>query len=87
MRNLDIPKAVEAGHHVQEMARIWAVDGKQIVAFNRTLWDDPAAWGIFLADFAAHIAQAYTHTKGGNESEYLFRILEGLQAEIGSKLS
>jgi len=63
-----------------EMVRVWAApnDGQQIVL--RTMWSDPAAWGLLLVDIARHAAKAYER-EGRDPAEVLARIREGFDAE------
>lgn len=80
--DFDVPRIVLNGQQVRELARIWAVDGEQVVVFNKNLWSDPAAWGIFLADFAKHIAKTYGEESEPKSKKVLNRIIEGFEAEI-----
>lgn len=46
------------------------------------MWEDPAAWGIMLADLARHVANAYQQDVGLNPEESLRRIKAALEAEL-----
>jgi hypothetical protein len=56
------------------------VNGQQHFSLYTT-WDDPAAWGLMLADLARHIANAYAR-EGKNREESLRTILELLEREL-----
>lgn len=81
-KELEIPDSVKFSKSSRELARIWAVDGKQVVVFDENLWSDPAAWGIFLADFSKHIANTYNLKTEYSSKDALERIAEGLNAEL-----
>ncbi len=48
------------------------------------LWEDPAAWGILIADLIREVSEGYAKTNGGEVQAYLSRIKAGLDAELGS---
>jgi hypothetical protein len=77
---LPIPSNVTSANQKMEMARIWLVDGEQIVSLSSNLWDDPGAWGLMLVDLAKHVAQAYA-LQGRNPHETLTRIKSAMDAE------
>ena len=79
--NLEIPKSVQQDPNSAEIARIWLSHGKQIVSINPSAWSDPAAWGLMLADFARHVANAYEQLDGRNRQVVLNRIRQGMDAE------
>lgn len=64
-----------------ELLRVWAKpDSTQGIAL-KLHWEDPAAWGLLLADVARHAAKAYAN-EGLSEAASLDRILSGLAAEV-----
>lgn len=81
MSELDPPEGIDGDPKARELARIWAMHGKQVVVFDPNLWDDPAGWGIFLVDFMKHVANAYLDVRGDDKAETLKRIREGFDAE------
>ena len=82
-RELQLPPAVKLAEEATEIARIWLVADRQHVVLPRTLWNDPAAWGLMLADLARHVAKAYA-AQGHSSSEVLERIRQGFDAEWAS---
>ena len=81
MHELPIPVAAMSDASARELARIWAAGGRQHVSMDVGAWDDPAAWGIFLADLARHVANAYQQTEGRDPNQVLARIRDGFDAE------
>jgi hypothetical protein len=77
---LPIPDVVKDGREVLEMARIWLVDGNQIVTLSPRMWSDPGAWGLMLVDLANHVAKAY-EARGLNKGEALAAIRSAMDAE------
>ncbi len=73
------PIATEAG--AREVLRVWACPGAAQQVALRTVWRDPAAWGLLLADAARHAAK--THARDGmTETEALARIVRAFEAEM-----
>ncbi len=65
-----------------EVARIWIADNAPRVALRVDVWDDPAAWGVLLADVARHIAIAYSQSADHDAAAALERVLSGFRAEF-----
>jgi hypothetical protein len=80
-RQLPTPPAAYTDKNARELVRVWAAHGEQHVSIATDLWDDPAAWGILLADLAIHVANAYQTNCGKDPAEILKRIRESLNAE------
>lgn len=74
------PPAVDQASRAMELARIWIVDKQQHVILSGNLWDDPAAWGLMLADLARHVSKAYEN-QGRDRAQVLNRILSAFKAE------
>jgi hypothetical protein len=81
---LDIPDAVRSDPDSFELLRVWIAHGGQHVTLRTGGWDDPAAWGIMLADVARHVANAYHQEKGLDRAASLERIKAGLYVEFES---
>ncbi len=83
INQLEPPPIAKMGG-AQELLRVWSVpDGPQQLTIETT-WDDPAGWGLLLADIARHAAKAYAASAPMSESEALKRIRLGLDAEWGN---
>jgi hypothetical protein len=80
LEELPIPAAVFAAKQRAELARIWLADGNQILTISPRTWDDPAIWGLMLADFARHLVMMYEE-RGVSRVEAFTRIKEAFEAE------
>jgi len=81
-KGLPIPTAVNNDNNAIELLRVWAANGKQHIVIEPSAWDDPAAWGIMLADLAKHISQALCRNDEQQARIVLARIKEGLLVEL-----
>ena len=81
---LVIPPRAKEDPDSFEIARVWIAMKNQHCSLRIGVWDDPAAWGILLADLAKHVAKAYHQDKGLNEGGALMKIQEGFAAEFDS---
>ena len=77
---LAIPDAVRDRSDAREILRVWVANSRQHFSLYTT-WEDPAAWGLMLADLARHVANAYAR-EGKNREESLRTILELLEKEL-----
>ena len=75
------PDVVEQGGH--EVLRCFVVDGGLRVALRRS-FDDPATWGVLLADLARHAARIYAKETDMSEDEALEVIKDMFDAEWSS---
>jgi hypothetical protein len=80
---LQIPDAAKKDSDAVEILRIWIAGGSQHVSLKTGVWEDPAAWGLMLADLAKHVANAYA-AGGMDRAEALRRVYQGLQVEMES---
>jgi hypothetical protein len=48
------------------------------------VWEDPAAWGIMLADLAGHIANAYEQDSGFERARTLKRLATAFNTELSA---
>jgi hypothetical protein len=78
-----IPPVADRDRAAVEIARIWAAEGAQHVSLRAGIWQDPAAWGLMLVDFAHHVANAHAQM-GQDRDAVLQRIKEGFDAEWAS---
>lgn len=54
-----IPDAAKRDPKSLELLRVWIADNNQHVSLRTGVWDDPAEWGLMLADLARHIVNTY----------------------------
>jgi len=78
---LQIPDAAKQDSAALEILRIWIAGGSQHVSLKPGVWEDPAAWGLMLADLAKHVANAYA-ANGMDRAEALRRVYQGLLVEV-----
>jgi hypothetical protein len=63
-----------------EILTVWAAPGKPQEFKIRSIYKDPAAWGLLLVDIARHVSRAYA-ADGRDEKQTLDRIKTALEAE------
>lgn len=81
--HLEIPQAAGSDPKAFELLRVWVANRQQHVSLRTGVWEDPAAWGIMLADLARHIAEAYRREEGRDFDATLQRVMAGIRAELG----
>ena len=79
-----IPDAAKKDAQSFEILRVWIADKEQHVSLRVDVWNDPAAWGIMLADLAKHIVNSYDQDAALDRSKTFERIKAALEAELGS---
>jgi len=80
-RELPVPQEVDGRRDAIELVRVWDVGGNAAFTLQAPHWDDPAAWGLLLADLARQAAAAYTE-HGWAAGEALARVKDGLAVEL-----
>jgi hypothetical protein len=81
--SLPIPAAASRDPRSLEVLRVWIANGEQHVALAFGMWEDPAAWGLLLADLARHIAEAHAQQDEQVDAEdFLEQIRAGLESEL-----
>lgn len=81
---LDIPGAANRDPQSFELLRVWIANNDQHVSLKVGVWEDPAAWGIMLADLAGHVANSYQQDAGFDPTKTLKRIKAAFDAELES---
>lgn len=82
---LAIPEKVRGDKSAAELIRAWVTaSGDVHVTIKTDVWQDPAAYGIVLADLARHIANGFNQSQGKDVDDALRRVVEGFSAEVGS---
>lgn len=79
---LVIPESIQKSLGALEVLRVWIADDKNHICIRTGVWDDPAAWGLMLADLARHVARMLEQEEGRDADATLRRIIEGLEAEL-----
>src|SRR5689334_19484653 len=83
-REMMIPPAAEEDPAAFEILRVWGAKGVQHVSIFWDLWDDPATWGIMLADLARHVANALHQERGLDKNEVLHQVRSMFNKEVDS---
>ncbi len=77
-----IPEPARRDPESFELLRVWIAEKNQHVSLRFGVWEDPAAWGLMLADLARHIANAYEQDGSLDRAQALQRITKALQVEL-----
>ena len=81
---LEPPFSAMSDPDAYEILRLWGADGAQHVNIKGGLWEDPASWGVVLADLARHAAQVLERDEGLKIPDSLRRIQDGFLAELNN---
>lgn len=81
---LQIPDVATEDKEAIELMRVWLSEAGQSVSLNGPVWDDPAGWGVLLADLARHVANMYGQLEQLDETETLARVREAFESELDS---
>jgi len=85
-KELPIPPAAAKGARAVELLRVWAANKAQYVSINPELYDDPAMYGIMLADLAGHVANAYQQASKINRAQTMLMIRGGVEVALEDDL-
>ena len=77
-----IPDAAKQDEKALEIIRVWIANQNQHFSLRVGLWDDPAAWGLLLADLAKNIAKSYEQDSSLNAHATLERIRLAFETEL-----
>jgi hypothetical protein len=83
-RTLIVPPGASRDPAAMELVRIWVSREAPYFAIAGSQWDDPAVWGLLLADLARHVANVYQRDTGANTDATVDRIKSGFLAELSS---
>jgi hypothetical protein len=83
-RELEIPPAAEEDPSAFEIVRVWGAKREQHVSLFWDLWEDPAIWGIMLADLAGHVANALHQERGLDRKKVLSEIRSMFNKEMNA---
>ena len=87
-KQLAIPALAARDDRSFELLRVWIAEGSQAITLQPGIWQDPAAWGVMLADLARNIVTVHAEADPDLDTEaFLAALLEGFDTEIESVLS
>ena len=78
---LKAPPGAALDPDASEVLRAWIIKGGLHVSLIKA-FEDPAVWGVMLADFARHAARVYEREGDCDEAEALERIKQCWAAEM-----
>ena len=85
MRELPIPPDAQDARQAIEVARGWIVDDRLQCSLFPSIWKEtPEVWGILLADFLSHIAQALANETALTEEQLRHMISKRLIDELNA---
>ena len=86
-KQLAVPQAAAEDTASFELLRVWVAHQAQQVTLRPGIWQEPAAWGVMLADLARSIVKIHVENDDELEAEaFLSGLLEGFDSEIESVL-
>jgi hypothetical protein len=83
LAELPPPDSARSAKEANEVCRAWVVDGGLHVSMQRS-FDDPALWGLMLADVARHAARIYEAEGDMTFEQAMARIGSLFRAEMES---
>jgi hypothetical protein len=86
-KQLAVPQAAQEDAASFELLRVWVAHQAQQVTLRPGIWQEPAAWGVMLADLARSITKIHAEQDEELDAEaFLSGLLEGFDNEIESVL-
>lgn len=87
-KQLAIPALAAKDPRSFELLRVWIAQGSQAITLQPGIWQDPAAWGIMLADLARNIVTVHVEADPDLDTEaFLAAMLEGFDTEVEAVLN
>ena len=87
-KQLAIPALAAKDARSFELLRVWIAEGSQAITLQPGIWQDPAAWGVMLAELARNIVTVHAEADADLDTEaFLAALLEGFDTEIESVLN
>jgi hypothetical protein len=87
-KQLAIPKVAAGDGASFELLRVWVAKQAQQITLRAGVWEDPAAWGVMLADLARNIVTIHAEQDDDLDTEaFLAALLEGFDTEIEGVLN
>ena len=92
MRTLVIPPAAQRDEGAVQMLSAWIAEKGLHCTMNVGMWraqgrDEPAAWGILLADVVRHLANAIQTERGVSAEVTIDEIADSLREELNNPTS
>lgn len=81
---LRVPEAAKTDAKSFELLRVWVAHQDQHISMRAGVWEDPAAWGVMLADLARHIANSFEKWEKRDPLEVLESIRAAFESDLQS---
>jgi hypothetical protein len=76
------PEAAAEG--ATELLRAWVIDEAVQCTLRAGAFEDPATWGVLLADVVCHVAEAFAEDEGRDPAETVRLIRASFDAEMNA---
>jgi hypothetical protein len=83
-RELPVPDEASAASTAHELMRGWLIDNRLVCSLFPSAFEDPAVWGVLLADVANHVANALAECEGADRATVLAAIRRAFEVEMRS---
>jgi hypothetical protein len=84
MHELPTPPEAVKDPDSTELLRAWVIDQALHCTLNSGAFEDPATWGVLLADLMQHLADALKEQEGRDPAQTLQSIRAALEAELNA---
>jgi hypothetical protein len=81
---LPVPDEADDAGEAHELVRGWLIDNRLVCSLFPSAFEDPAVWGVLLADIAHHIANALAEVEGADRAAVLGAIGRAWETEMRS---
>jgi hypothetical protein len=83
-RELPIPDEANDADTAHELIRGWLIDNRLVCSLFPSDFEDPAVWGVLLADIANHVANALEECEGADRASVIATIRRAFEVEMRS---
>lgn len=83
-RELSVPDEANDAGTAHELIRGWLIDNRLVCTLFPSAFEDPAVWGVLLADIANHIANALEECEGADRAAVIAAIRRAFEVEMKS---
>ncbi len=84
MNELPTPPEAAGDADATELLRAWVIDQALQCTLRAGAFEDPATWGVLLADVVHHVAEAFAEDEGREASETIRLIRAAFDAEMNA---
>jgi hypothetical protein len=84
LKKLPVPDEAQEAGTAHELIRGWLIDNRLVCSLLPGAFEDTAVWGVFLADLATHIADAFAESEGADRATVLATIQQAFEGELKS---